>query len=534
MTVNGDKQNITSIPFGSEKGMTIRKFDEDSQTNIDKVIAINEAITWLTNGKRIDGYVYDENHIHHDNNGEIELIEIPYGSLIEDRTKFQGVLVDSENKFDIKYSAFDIQMYHENIYMSAFVPEKDFMPKIRLLGGMNIEIGACKGFIDGIGFQMLRKQTITIEKGSDMQRMDSIILRKEQGNKTIYVTVLRGEEGLVLRQPQIITDTYGTYELLICNVIVRAYARDLVQNDIEDKRIVLRNPYAADYVVRNDWDLQKLCQTDTGSKRILIMTDVRSHAYTIPSSVTEIKSLSDKRITGSISISNATIENIIFDSGTVRLVKCLVKNSVFKSACEKLESKNVKFEKCIINSKVDFEKSVYIDDGIVGEIKNFSAPKEKIPDGWLLCDGSSVSRDLFKELFSVIGTTWGEGDGEATFNLPDGRGGVLKCIGASEDGFFKDDDAAKRTNTNDEEIGDVVGSYQKFDIGKHEHSIANLVRGVAFDRQQIWMNSGNNGRERHPVSNVWVTATSPKTASVGTGMSTRDNNIAVCFIIKAS
>lgn len=44
------------------------------------------------------------------------------------------------------------------------------------------------------------------------------------------------------------------------------------------------------------------------------------------------------------------------------------------------------------------------------------------PAGWLLCDGSAVSRTTYATLFGAIGTTWGVGDGSTTFNLPDFRG----------------------------------------------------------------------------------------------------------------
>jgi len=44
------------------------------------------------------------------------------------------------------------------------------------------------------------------------------------------------------------------------------------------------------------------------------------------------------------------------------------------------------------------------------------------PSGWLLCDGSAVSRTTYSDLFAVIGTAYGAGDGSTTFNLPDGRG----------------------------------------------------------------------------------------------------------------
>ena len=44
-----------------------------------------------------------------------------------------------------------------------------------------------------------------------------------------------------------------------------------------------------------------------------------------------------------------------------------------------------------------------------------------VPDGCLVADGAAVSRTTYSELFAVIGTTWGEGDGSTTFNVPDMR-----------------------------------------------------------------------------------------------------------------
>jgi len=44
------------------------------------------------------------------------------------------------------------------------------------------------------------------------------------------------------------------------------------------------------------------------------------------------------------------------------------------------------------------------------------------PTGYLLCDGSAVSRSTYSALFAVISTTFGTGDGSTTFNLPDYRG----------------------------------------------------------------------------------------------------------------
>lgn len=47
------------------------------------------------------------------------------------------------------------------------------------------------------------------------------------------------------------------------------------------------------------------------------------------------------------------------------------------------------------------------------------------PTGWLLCDGSAVSRTTYAALFAVLSTTYGAGDGSSTFNLPDLRGRVI-------------------------------------------------------------------------------------------------------------
>jgi microcystin-dependent protein len=44
------------------------------------------------------------------------------------------------------------------------------------------------------------------------------------------------------------------------------------------------------------------------------------------------------------------------------------------------------------------------------------------PTGWLLCDGTAVSRTTYADLFGVVGTAWGAGDGSTTFNLPNFTG----------------------------------------------------------------------------------------------------------------
>lgn len=54
------------------------------------------------------------------------------------------------------------------------------------------------------------------------------------------------------------------------------------------------------------------------------------------------------------------------------------------------------------------------------------------PAGWLICDGSAISRTTYSALFAVIGTTYGTGDGSTTFNIPNGKtfiGSTIPCKG---------------------------------------------------------------------------------------------------------
>jgi microcystin-dependent protein len=58
------------------------------------------------------------------------------------------------------------------------------------------------------------------------------------------------------------------------------------------------------------------------------------------------------------------------------------------------------------------------------------------PTGWLICDGSRVSRTTYSGLFTAISTRYGTGDGSTTFNLPDLRGTFLRGhVGFSDKTF---------------------------------------------------------------------------------------------------
>lgn len=59
----------------------------------------------------------------------------------------------------------------------------------------------------------------------------------------------------------------------------------------------------------------------------------------------------------------------------------------------------------------------------VGSVVSWAA--DSPPSGWLKCDGTAISRVGYPELFGVIGTSYGTGDGSTTFNLPTSDGEII-------------------------------------------------------------------------------------------------------------
>lgn len=60
--------------------------------------------------------------------------------------------------------------------------------------------------------------------------------------------------------------------------------------------------------------------------------------------------------------------------------------------------------------------------GIPGEIRMYGGASA--PTGWLLCDGQAISRTTYSDLYAVVGTKYGVGDGLTTFNIPNLKGRV--------------------------------------------------------------------------------------------------------------
>ena len=92
-----------------------------------------------------------------------------------------------------------------------------------------------------------------------------------------------------------------------------------------------------------------------------------------------------------------------------------------------------------------FVKSTTVTEA-VGSIKPFGGATA--PSGWLVCDGTAVSRTTYANLFAIIATTWGVGDGSTTFNVPDMIGASAVGVGTST-GYTSNETVALGTKYDD-------------------------------------------------------------------------------------
>jgi len=96
-----------------------------------------------------------------------------------------------------------------------------------------------------------------------------------------------------------------------------------------------------------------------------------------------------------------------------------------------------------------------------------------IASGFLECDGTAVSRTTYADLFAVIGTTYGAGDGSTTFNLPDLEDNVP--IGKSPNKSLASTGGANTTPVT--AAGNVGGStanatLSEAQLASHDHDIS--------------------------------------------------------------
>lgn len=92
---------------------------------------------------------------------------------------------------------------------------------------------------------------------------------------------------------------------------------------------------------------------------------------------------------------------------------------------------------------------------------------DNLPAGWLICNGQGVSRTAYANLFAILGTSHGVGDGSTTFNLPNLMGRVPLGAGA----------------------GYAVGQYG----GSHLYSLTLTASNLPPHQHKIGLQSGTDG-----------------------------------------
>lgn len=142
-----------------------------------------------------------------------------------------------------------------------------------------------------------------------------------------------------------------------------------------------------------------------------------------------------------------------------------------------------------------------------------------IPTDWLECNGQAVSRETYKDLFNVIGTSYGEGDGTTTFNLPDKR--KRKSVG--RDTSDSDFDTIGKTG------GEKEHTLTINEMPSHKH--------VERFGANPWVDPSGSGTNVYGNTTTWGGAKNAKANETAmTGESQPHNNMdpyeVDCWIIK--
>jgi len=171
---------------------------------------------------------------------------------------------------------------------------------------------------------------------------------------------------------------------------------------------------------------------------------------------------------------------------------------------------------------------------IVGTISAYGGTSVPANSGWLLCDGSAVSRTTYADLFAVISTNFGSGDGSTTFNLPDLRGRFLRGVDLPITG--RDPDSGARTPmATGGATADAVGSVQ---LDAFKNHYITLRTGVVNYLDGVTATAGTFTYLTIPAQHNIEASAAPSTSyrllgdSNGGGNETRPINAYVNYIIK--
>lgn len=100
--------------------------------------------------------------------------------------------------------------------------------------------------------------------------------------------------------------------------------------------------------------------------------------------------------------------------------------------------------------------------------------------GWLLCDGTAVSRTTYADLFAAIGTAFGVGDGSTTFNVPDARGRAPIGVGTG---------SGLTARAMGVKVGEETHVLTTAELAAHTHSVAFVGGGGGIPSSSINTNA---------------------------------------------
>lgn len=138
-------------------------------------------------------------------------------------------------------------------------------------------------------------------------------------------------------------------------------------------------------------------------------------------------------------------------------------------------------------------------DTLVGSIVMY--PGLTIPAGYLLCDGAELVRTEYVELYSAIGTQFGEGDGATTFNLPDMTDKV--AAGTSVDNITGSEGGENNRVLSIEELPAHGHTGSANSVGNHNHSMTYGTGGFANGASGLCLvtNAGSGSHTEYSTSN---------------------------------
>ena len=108
-----------------------------------------------------------------------------------------------------------------------------------------------------------------------------------------------------------------------------------------------------------------------------------------------------------------------------------------------------------------------------------------VPSGFLLCDGSEVSRNTYASLYARIGDTWGAGDGGSTFNLPDIRNRVSIGNGAGDGLTSRTVGQTLGANTHALTTGEIPSHTHTMTDPGHSHGFSDTGTGSGSAYRQV-------------------------------------------------